>query len=101
MSAESIDQMSRDEIREALDLLADAAAAMRTDPDRRWHVVAGWLDTGVNPYSCVPRDPMIRVARTYLNRCTCTVDPDGARNTDGCVLHDLPPCGFLVDEVDQ
>ncbi|MCG5464167.1 hypothetical protein MED01_002332 [Micromonospora sp. MED01] len=34
-------------------------------------------------------------------QCTCTVDPDGARNTDGCVTCDLPPCGFLVDEVDQ
>lgn len=33
--------------------------------------------------------------------CTCTIDPDGARNTDGCVLHDLPPCGFLVGEVAQ
>ncbi|MFG2046188.1 hypothetical protein ACGFIW_01990 [Micromonospora sp. NPDC048935] len=33
--------------------------------------------------------------------CTCTIDPDGARNTDGCVLCDLPPCGFLVGEVNQ
>jgi len=33
--------------------------------------------------------------------CTCTIDPDGARNTDGCVTCDLPPCGFLVDEVGQ
>ncbi len=33
--------------------------------------------------------------------CTCTIDPDGARNTDGCVVCDLPPCGFVVDEVDQ
>ncbi|MET8278215.1 hypothetical protein [Micromonospora sp. NPDC005174] len=31
--------------------------------------------------------------------CACTIDPDGARNTDGCVTCDLPPCGFLVDEV--
>ncbi|MEV1013714.1 hypothetical protein AB0I89_23475 [Micromonospora sp. NPDC049801] len=43
----------------------------------------------------------LTLARRYLRLCTCTIDPDGARNTDGCVLHDLPPCGFLVDEVSR
>ena len=33
--------------------------------------------------------------------CTCTIDPDGARNFDGCVVHDFQPCGFLVEELDQ
>ncbi|MEV1315313.1 hypothetical protein AB0J14_04430 [Micromonospora arborensis] len=33
--------------------------------------------------------------------CTCTIDPDGARNTNGCVVCDLPPCGFLAGEVAQ
>ena len=36
-----------------------------------WHptvalAVADWLDTGANPYSCVDREPMFRVARAYL-----------------------------------
>jgi hypothetical protein len=99
MAVKSVDQMSRDEIRESLDLLREAVTAMRVDSDRRWRAVADWLVVGTNPYACVALDPMISVARAYLNRCTCTIDPDGARNPDGCVLHDLPPCGFLVDEV--
>ncbi|MFG2165551.1 hypothetical protein [Micromonospora chersina] len=29
--------------------------------------VADWLDTGANQYACVDREPMVRVARAYLN----------------------------------
>ncbi|WP_152748269.1 hypothetical protein [Micromonospora sp. RV43] len=28
--------------------------------------IADWLDTGVNPYACVDRAPMFRVAAAYL-----------------------------------
>ncbi|MEV5211399.1 hypothetical protein AB0K35_28385 [Micromonospora sp. NPDC053740] len=78
--------------------------------DRR---IADWLDSQATDLdhsrsrlaceSPNDLDHALFVASAVVGRpeCTCTVDPDGARNTDGCVEHDLPPCGFLVDEVGQ
>jgi predicted RNA-binding Zn-ribbon protein involved in translation (DUF1610 family) len=60
--------------------------------------VADWLDTGANPYSCVTREPMLAVARAYLdataldavvaypagqhpNRCSSCGDPITADGT--------------------
>lgn len=51
-----------------VELIRRAAALMREDADRRWWVVAGWLDVGANPYACVHRAPMLAVAQAYLRK---------------------------------
>ncbi len=64
--------------------------------------VADLLDTLTEyDWSDERHSTALTLARRYLRLCTCTIDPDGARNFDGCVVHDFEPCGFLVDEVGQ
>lgn len=51
-----------------LEPLREAARLMRERGEPPWHLaVADWLDTGANPYACVAREPMFRVADAYLN----------------------------------
>lgn len=70
--------------------LTELGAADELD---RWHTARS---------ATPPMGGVFRARRVTADpQCTCTVDPDGARNMDGCPACDLPPCGFLVDEVNQ
>ncbi|MFD6565332.1 hypothetical protein [Micromonospora profundi] len=106
-----------------VELLREAAAQLRAqvvdgnpnpwarpEVDRR---LADWLDSQATDLdrsgsrlaceSPNDLDHALFVASAVVGRplCTCTIDPDGARNPDGCVTCDFQPCGFLVEELGQ
>lgn len=61
-----------------VELLRRAAALMREDADRRWWVVADWLDRAANGIENLPpcrRDRQAaKVARTYLGEVRDALD---------------------------